>query len=726
MQNKRFDFLSYEQRILRFWKEEKIYAFSDGDNGGNKKPLFLIDTPPPYANGPLHHGHGMSYTHIDIIARYYRLNGYNTLFPLCFDDNGLPTEKYTEKKYCIQPGNHPENFRELCEKEARLSIDIQIEQLEALGFSYNHEISYRTIDERSTRITQENFIDLYEKGLIKRTYEPQLYCTSCRTALAQADIIPAEEESELHYIKFPACTSDGQEIELSIATSRPEFLPACSAVFYHPEDSRYNSLKDLTITSPWNEDPLLFLPDPKIDSEFGSGLMMCCTFGDQEDIIFYREHGLPLIEILDQDGKLNSRAGFLAGKTIREARKSILAYLDENSLLIKSEPLDHAIATCERCSTPVEITMSWQWSLDILSFRNELLEIARKINWYPAFMIKRFESWTEGLKWNWIISRQRQYGISIPTWYCQGCQEAILADKEELPIDPARKKKEICPRCGSSNLTPGTDKFDTWMTSSLSPRILQDIYFRESHNSFIPFTLRPQAHEIIRTWAFYTIFKELASGSGKLPWRDIMISGWGLGFQEKGKRNIKASKSSGGGIDPLDLCRDYGADASRYWAAQARPGKDQHLSEKVLLRGKKLVTKIYNATRIILQLFEQSKGSAGNTDDLESLFSSMAAHLKETTSNYDACMRSYNYTDALKLLEKSFWSEFCSYFIEQLKKARNESLLDRKAALTAIEFLKAYLLLLAPFMPFITEYCWGMTWAATSADKQYRSIHLGN
>ncbi|MFX1512969.1 MAG: valine--tRNA ligase [Promethearchaeota archaeon] len=726
---KRFDFLKYESKIRHFWKENKIYEFSRGRNGSKrKKPLFLIDTPPPYANGSLHHGHGMSYTHIDIIARYRRLRGYDTLLPLCYDDNGLPTEKFTEKKYGILPGQHPDNFTELCIKEAKESIEIQTQQLETLGFSYNHKISYRTIDDTCARITQQNFMDLYERGLIKRTYEPQLFCTSCRTAISQADIATREEDSELHYIKFPAITKERKKIALEIATSRPEFLPACSAIFFNPQDNRFSTLgKHITIFSPLNGKELLFLSDPRIDMEFGSGLMMACTFGDQEDIRFYREYQLPLIEILSCDGRLNENAEMFAGNTITEARKAILEYLNKKHYLIKSEPLHHTIATCERCSTPIEIIMSWQWALDTLSLKENLLDTSKKINWYPKHMSKRLENWINGLKWNWLISRQRHYGISIPTWYCEDCNHIILPERDELPIDPQSTLKDQCSQCGSTRIIPETDKFDTWMTSSLTPRILHQIYFTDGHRKFSPFDLRPQAHEIIRTWAFYTIYKEFTSGSGELPWIDILISGWGLGFQAKGKRKIKASKSSGGGLDPIVLCQQYGADTFRYWAAQARPGKDQHLDEKALNRGRKLITKIYNATKIILLLFEAGKSEINKIKqlqpDLASSFTTIEEQLKQITEEYFSYMDFYNYTDALKLLEGSFWKYFCSTFIETLKTAKNLNSLNKELTQKVLDFHKTYLLLFAPFFPYITEYCWATLWMNTNPETPYYSIH---
>ncbi len=673
----------------------------------------------------------MSYTHIDIIARYRRLKGYNTLLPLCYDDNGLPTEKFTEKKYGILPGQHTDNFIKLCKKEAMESIEIQTKQLESLGFSYNHILSYRTIDDMCAKITQKNFLDLYKKGFTRRTYEPQLYCTSCRTAISQADITPREEDSQLHYIKFPARTNESKMISFTIATSRPEFLPACSAIFSNPQDSRYNDLdRQMSIFNPWNDKELLLLNDPKIDIEFGSGLMMACTFGDQEDILYYREHNLPLIEILNKDGTLNDRAGLLAGKTIPEARKAIIDFLNDKGYLIKSESLRHTIATCERCATPIEIIMSWQWALDILSLKQELLKASRKIKWYPNHMNKRLEHWINGLKWNWIISRQRHYGIPIPAWYCQDCGHLIIPRRDELPINPQTTLKKQCLRCSSTKITPETDKFDTWMTSSLTPRILREIYFKNGKNKrekFLTFDLRPQAHEIIRTWAFYTIYKELASGSGEIPWKDILISGWGLGFQTKGKRKIKASKSSGGGIDPIQLCQQYGADTFRYWAAQARPGKDQHLDEKALNRGRKLITKIYNATKIILMLLEAGKSedneNAEPNPELNSSFSAMETQLKQIIGEYNTYMDFYNYTDALKLLEGSFWKFFCSTFIETLKTAKSQHLLSEELALKALDYHRTYLLLFAPFLPYISEFCWATLWRKTTSEIPYRSIH---
>jgi valyl-tRNA synthetase len=635
---------------------------------------------------------------------------------MCFDDNGLPTEKYTEKKYGITPGNHPDNFEELCKSEAKATIEEQIQQFRALGISFDSNIAYRTIDKISQKITQTNFIELRDNGLIQRTFEPQLFCIGCQTGLAQADLEQLEKRGKLYSIKFPIKYSSGEKSFLIIATTRPEFLPACSAVFYHPQDERYNQL-DLEISSPWDGKKLQFLADDSVDPDFGTGLMMCCTFGDQQDIILYRTYNLPLIEIINRDGKMDRSTGMLAGLTMSEARDYMISFLDNQNLLQDTNSIFHTTAICERCKTPIEILMTKQWSIDILSMTEKLLSTSNQIQWTPKYMEKRLINWIKGLKWNWIISRQRKYGTPIPIWYCQSCNNEILPTIDELPIDPRR---DLCPishcfDCGSDTLIPETEIFDTWMTSSLSPRILNEIYF-PAENDLI-FSLRPQAHDIIRTWAFYTIYK--FSIDDKLPWKDILISGWGLGFKEKGK---KASKSSGDGIDPRHLCNEYGTDAFRYWAAHARPGKDQKLNEKTLFRGKKLITKIYNATKITLLLYEKR-----NTDSLS--FTSknllyeqhiMNERLNNLERKYHTFMSEYNYTDALKIAEQSFWKEFCAEFIEICKiPPFSEKLGDQ-----LITSLHTYLQLFAPFLPFITEYLSLIIWQFCDSKGEYRSIHI--
>ncbi|MDH5646733.1 MAG: class I tRNA ligase family protein [Candidatus Heimdallarchaeota archaeon] len=707
MNKKRFPHRELEPLIRELWEKEHIYAH---DKLNGNKP-YIIDTPPPYANGQLHHGHGMSYTHIDIIARYRR-HFQPVIFPLCFDDNGLPTEKFTEKKYNITLGNYPSNFTELCHNEASKSIETQIEQFSALGMSFSDSIAYRTYDERSHRITQKNFIELYNKGLITRQLEPQLYCITCRTALSMADLETAKRESELLYLKFP--TSNGEYI--LIATTRPELLEACVGIFFHPDDIQM--VKTISIFHPLTGLPLPMYTDDRIDMSFGSGIMMCCTFGDQLDLQLFREYSLDLISIIDYDGLFNSKSQLLNGLSISEGREIMIQYLKDKEIITSRNKIIQDVATCERCKTPIEIILSKQWSLNILSLKDELLELKKQIKWYPQYMEIRLENWIRGLRWNWIISRQRKYGIPIPAFYCNKCDNILFPSISELPVDPKLSIQALskCKSCYSGVYIAETDVFDTWMTSSLSPQIIKDIYFPDDEE--LIFDLRPQAHEIIRTWTFYTMFKAYTL-NGKKPWESIMLSGWGLGFKEKGKRKQKASKSSGSGTNPLNIIDEYGADVFRYWSSMARPGKDQHLDEKILIRGRKLVTKLYNACKIILILRDRVKKN--NFEMISEISNIMQLELQDVKHYYKEQMDEFNYTDALKKVEQSFWKIYCSNYIEQLKKMMDISLQEYNIL---IKCFFDYLLLFSPFLPFITEYLNFIISTDVKNDVNYSSIHL--
>ncbi|MHA1450184.1 MAG: class I tRNA ligase family protein, partial [Candidatus Hodarchaeales archaeon] len=415
-------------------------------------------------------------------------------------------------------------------------------------------------------------------------------------------------------------------------------------------------------------------------------------------------------------------------KTLDEARKSVIEFLGDKCIIRNMEDITHQVSTCERCGIKTEIIMSWQWKLDILLYKDRIIADARRIKWWhPEYMIRRLENWVNGLRWDWIISRQRYYGIPIPAWTCDRCGRTVFPSREELPVDPGRIQRKNCPYCGNAELTPDRDVFDTWMTSSLTPRILHELYFAQEGIDFIPFDLRPQAHEIIRTWAMYTIYKESVSGSNTIPWKNIVISGWGLGFHEKGKRKIKASKSSGSGFDPIYLCKEYGVDAFRYWTAMARLGKDQYLNERTLIRGRKLVTKIYNATRITLILYnnrsDDRERECSSNLQLTNHIKEMKESIKVIKENYESLMMSYNYTDALKLIEKSFWKKYCSEMIEAFKKVNVEKGLNNESISDLIVFLGEYLKLFAPFLPFITEYCWTVIWKTTGSVDTFASIH---
>ncbi|MCY3413402.1 MAG: class I tRNA ligase family protein [Candidatus Heimdallarchaeota archaeon] len=702
LNTKHFDFQIIEKQIKEYWKNKEIYRFEPTTKGS-----IIIDTPPPYANGKLHHGHAMSYTQLDIIARYHRMRG-PTLLPLAFDDNGLPTERYTEQKYDIFPGMHPSNFFDLCKQEAQKGIEAQKAQFDALGFSYHPEIAYRTIDERTIKLTQLDFIKLYNKGLILRTREPQLFCPRCQTALSQADIETLQGETFMHYLNFDL--NNGDTIE--IATTRPELIPAAMAIFYHPDDSRKDYSK-LNAINPWNGEKLQFIADESIDPDTGTGIMMCASFGDQQDIELYRKYQLQPNIIINSHGRM--RDPQLEGLSILEAREYIISYLAKKGHWIRSETINHAYPCCERCNTPMEIIETEQWSLEILSSKQGMLQFIDGIEFHPKHMKKRLINWIDGLKWNWTLSRQRFYGIPIPAWHCSSCRNIIIAEEHDLPIQPQKLQSRIC-ECGADAL-PDPDIFDTWMSSSLTPRILYDKFFTKS--LYEPLAFRSQAHEIIRTWAYYTILKQYLTEDKIKPWNHLLISGWGLGFKAKGKRGIKASKSSGSGYDPLDLISTYSADALRYWAAQAALGRDQHLSEATLNRGRKLQTKMFNAAKITFILLE---GQLGESEDL-SLQNDILQSINNLWKEYETTMMQYKYSDALSTLENTFWNIFCSFQIEQLKiKGYSKGLTSSEKSILLETWIK-YLKLFAPFMPFITDYLWFAT-NKFFADSSNRSIHL--
>lgn len=680
---KRFEHTTLEPYLIDYWEIQKIYKL----DSSQLDEALLIDTPPPYANGTLHHGHSMSYSQLDIMARFHRMRE-PTILPLAFDDNGLPTERFTELKYGIHPGEHPPNFFDLCKREAGLAIEQQRHQFDRIGFSYDHQISYRTIDDEAIRQTQSDFIKLYEKGALNFKLEPQLHCTRCRTALAQADITMNLRDSAFYDVSFGAIMDE----EIIISTTRPELIPAAMAIFLHPSDPLRDKVEreNIQLTNPLTGEDLPILFDDSIDLSIGSGRMMCASFGDTHDIELYRKHQLTASIIISDDGLMNEFSGY-QGMTLMESREAVISDLESTKKIRGIQKIEHETPSCERCDTPIEIIMSKQWSIMLLNIKQDLLEYIQKLQITPGHMKKRLIHWIEGLKWDWIISRQRYYGISIPAWICSSCDDIALPEENQLPLHRDTMQPTSC-ECGGM-MQPDGDIFDTWMTSSLTPGILNSIYNRKQNT---PLAFRSQAHEIIRTWAFYTLIKHYYQGDGSLPWDNLLISGWGLGFKSKGKRGVKASKSGGSGHNPLALIEKYGADALRYWAASARLGKDQYLSEAILNRGRKIATKLYNATKICLILAE------GKESEKELYKGELIT--TELIEEYESLMYNFDYSQALKLIEDRFWNTFCAIRIEKAKQNRNDGSITTIESKQLLDQMIMYLRLFAPFLPFVTEY----------------------
>jgi len=658
---KRYDNKTSEPEIQKQWEQEQIYAAKN-----NPGPTYSIDTPPPTVSGSLHIGHIFSYTQTDIIARFRRMSGYSVFYPFGFDDNGLPTERYVEKKLKIRAHELPRSELIKTCLEVTKEVEAEFKNLwQSMGLSVDWNICYETISAKTRRVAQESFIELYNKKFVYRKDEPALYCTTCRTSVAQAELDDEEKPSKFNDIIFTS--SDGKE--LVIGTTRPELLPSCVALLYNPTDERYQHLKDKKAIVPIFEHEVPIYEDEKVEIEKGTGLVMVCTFGDTTDIEWFKKFNLPYKQSLDFGGKFLPHTGILAGLKVPAAREKILEELKNKNLLVRQKDITHAVNLHERCKKPIEIIALPQWFLHILKHKQTFLDLADKINWYPGYMKTRYRDWVANLSWDWCLSRQRFYGIPFPAWHCTDCGEILLAPVESLPIDPQETEfpGNACTKCSSANIKPDTDVMDTWNISSLTPQILFNYvndtspFTDKTVSDFIPMSMRPQAHDIIRTWAFYTIVKSWMHHN-TIPWNDIVISGHVLS-----DKNVKLSKSKDNAkLSPENLLKNYSADAIRYWTASGALGRDISFSETQIKIGQKLVTKLWNAFRFIsmhLKEFEfgDTPKSIGSVNawilhEAHNCFATYQNHLQKNEFNL-----------ALQQIEKFFWSQFCDNYLELVK-----------------------------------------------------------
>jgi len=708
--SRRYDPATAEPALRDFWQREGIYHF----DRANQRPSYAIDTPPPTVSGKLHLGHTYSYSHTDFMARFWRMNGYNVFYPMGYDDNGLPTERLVEKRMGITaPQVGRAAFIEKClEVSEEAEKDYQA-LWQRLGLSIDWRYSYRTIDEQSRKTSQWSFLDLFKKGLAYRREAPTIWCPECRTAIAQAELNDLERASEFVTLAFTL--EDGAT--LPIATTRPELLPACVAVFVHPGDARYANLINSRVRVPLLDFDVPLLADPKAEPAKGTGAVMCCTFGDVTDVEWWYTHKLPLKIVIGRDGHMTEAAGELAGLSTQEARRRILEELDAHGLLLKREPVMQSVRVHERCDTPVEYLVTPQWFIRVLDFKRELLEAGERIEWQPAHMHARYREWVENLGWDWCISRQRYFGVPFPLWYCRQCGEILLAEEQDLPIDPTTRQPARACACGGCDFAPEEDVMDTWATSSLSPQIVGRLFAEpELYARVSPFSLRPQAHEIIRTWAFYTIVKSFHH-FGTLPWRTVTISGWGLA----GPGGEKISKSRGGGTDPMAMIENTSADAVRYWAASTGFGKDAIISEEKIKNGGKLITKLWNVARFS-ERFLQEDRSTGNME-LTPTDRWLLARLARLIRRATELFRAYEYAAAKSEIESFFWRDLADNYLEMCKeRLYGEPGPQREGArYTLHRALLNTIKLFAPFLPYVTEQIYLGLFAD---DERHRSLHL--
>ena len=458
---KRYDPKESEPKWQKFWEENKVYKF----NKESKAEIFSIDTPPPTVSGKMHLGHAFMYSQMDFIARFKRMQGFNIFYPFGTDDNGLPTKLLIEKEKKVRAHDlGRKEFVKLCLETLKKEIRPKyIEDWKRIGTSCDFDLFYTTINEHCQKISQKSFIDLYNDGREYRTEAPAMHCPKCRTAISQVECEDKEISSFFNDIVFKV-DNNGKEEELIIATTRPELLPACVAVFYHPDDARYQKLKGKTAKVPLFDFEVPILEDKKADPEKGTGLVMCCTFGDSTDCEWQKIHKLPIKEAIGKDGKMTELAGKYEGNTIVTARKMIIEDMKDQKLLLSQEPINHPGNTHERCGTPIEFIHSKQWFVKYLDLKPQMEKWGEKLGWFPHHMKNRYDNWVKGLQWDWCISRQLPFGIPFPVWYCKECDEIILADEKQLPVDPLTDKPPVdkCPKCGSTEFIPEKDIINTW------------------------------------------------------------------------------------------------------------------------------------------------------------------------------------------------------------------------------------------------------------------------
>ena len=696
-----------EQELIRKWEEEGLFKFRYDPS----KRTLVIDTPPPYVSGKLHIGQAAHYVQIDMVARAYRMLGYNVLFPFYADRNGLPVEVFVERTYGINPhevAKTPEGrerFLKLCKEHLDKVEKEFVRVLRRLGDSFEYWPQGTDSDEYR-RITQRTFIELWKRGLIYESERPVIWCPRCRTTLAEAELEYREEVAELYYIKFKV-KETGEDIV--IATTRPELIPAIRVVGYNPEDQRYKHLKGKTAIAPLFNIEVPIIEHPSVDKDFGTGIMMFCSYGDQTDVRVLRELGIEPVIVIDADGRMNSNAGFLAGLTVSEARRKIVEVLRERGLIVKVEKVVRRVPVCWRCKTPVEFIHMKEFFLKQLAYRDELLEMINKIKFYPPEHKRKLIDWINSLAMDWPISRTRYYATEVPVWRCRKCG-AILVPEPGRYYRPWRDKPpwDRCPRCGApAEYLEGEKRvFDTWFDSSISvlyaagitkyPQVFKDWLEGKA------FAMRPQGIDIIRTWLYYTLLRVY-----QLYRRPAfaMVRLTGMGLDEKGEA---MHKSKGNIIDPDPVIEKYGADAVRFWSAAAsKLGSDYRYQEQVVRTGLLFANKLWNIARFVSS-FPQVENLACVTEVDLALLSKLADLV-------DRCRRAYEKLDVYEPVHSIYdfaWNVFASHYIELVKNRaynRNNEFSreeQESAWYTLHTALRAILLLLAPIMPFVTDYIW--------------------
>ncbi|CAI48235.1 valine--tRNA ligase [Natronomonas pharaonis DSM 2160] len=680
-----------EQKWRDEWLESDVYSY-DGDE---ERPDYIIDTPPPYPTGNLHIGNALGWCYMDYAARYHRLQGDDVLFPQGWDCHGLPTEvKVEENRDIHRTDVSREQFREWCVEHTDEQIAAMKETMRTLGFSQDWDHEFRTMDDSYWQETQRSFLQMADSDYVYQDEHPVNWCPRCETAIADAEVENEDREGTLYYITFSGADND----DIEIATTRPELLPACVAIAVDPDDDRFEGRVGDRFEVPIFGQEVELIADDDVDGDFGTGAVMICTFGDKQDVDWWAEHDLDLRPVVTEDGHLNERAGEFEGRSIDEAKDEIATALSKSGHLHKEEPTEQSVGCCWRCDTPIEILSKEQWFVKV--DQEEILETAQDIAWYPDHMYERLEEWTEGMEWDWVISRQRVFATPIPAWECADCGHIELADESEVPVDPTNDEPAVgsCPECGSDDWVGETDVMDTWMDSSISPLYVAGW----PDETFEPVQLREQGHDIIRTWAFYTILRT-AAVTDEIPWEEALING--MVFGDDGN---KMSKSRGNFVQPEEVVEEHSADAFRQaMALGGQPGSDIQFQWKEVTSASRFQTKLWNITKFASEHIDESTPdieAPAYRDADEWILARCARVADEVADDMDE----YRFDSALRTVREFVWHDLADDYLELIKGRLYEGRPgERKAAEHALFVsLSASLRMLSPFAPFITEEAW--------------------
>ena len=692
-----------EGKIRSFWEKENLYKFTPNSN----KPVFSIDTPPPYVNSPVHIGHAYTYTIMDAIARFHRMTGFNVLFPMGLDKNGLPIEVQTEKKFNISVHNTPrEEFISKCKELIEEAGDASLDTFKGLGLSCNswkteYKLGgkYDTDDPEYRKLTQEIFIDLWKRGLLYEDDKPTNYCPVCRTTISDAEVEYTEKETKLNFIKFKV--KEPFE-EIIVATTRPELLSTCKILLYNPEDKRYIHLKNRTAVVPIFNHEVKIIPHPYAKMEYGSGLVMICSFGDFEDLRILRELRIAPTYAIDENGRMKSSAGAYNGLTVKEARGKIIEDLRIDGLLQKQESLLHREPRCWRSKNAVEFIAMKEFYLKQVEFKKELLHLSDQMKFFAPEARQFLIDWINSLNIDWVISRRRYYGTEIPLWYCRNCKFVVVPEPGKY-YQPWKEKAPIksCPKCKSKEFIGETRVFDTWFDSSHSNMyILGYLWDKKFFKKNYPCSLRPQGRDIVRTWLYFTLLESLLLLKKK-PFENCWIHMYVV--DQKGE---KMSKSLGNVVNPQDVLKRYGAEAFRLWVfleGDITRG-DIRCSFQRIEGTSKFLNKLWNISRFISMFPEHKSAKLINTDKW------ILAELSKLIDECNEACENFNFFATANKIREFTWNVFADHYVEMVKSrtyGEGVSKSEQKSAQYTLHLILGTILkLLSPIIPYFTDYIW--------------------